>query len=210
MTATERKSDFKLITDTPYLALTDELWGVNYENVEENWPRYNGTALYLYNARFSAPWTIGWYPNPTITSYGYVSGMTAFMHGSEVVQRSFLHPCWIYCLFKCHITFIKQGIGGIYIYDIYIYIYIRILYIIVVWRRHENMSPSTCSMVIYHYERIYAYCCGIKRLKGNTLREFIKRSFCVIKNNLLQFPRLSNICLEAIPDGSPDYCWITL
>ena len=40
MTATEYKSDFKF-------ALTGELWGVYYENFEENWPRYNGTALYL-------------------------------------------------------------------------------------------------------------------------------------------------------------------
>ena len=47
MTATERKSDFKLTTDTPYLALKVELWGVCYENFEENLPRYNGTALYL-------------------------------------------------------------------------------------------------------------------------------------------------------------------
>ena len=27
--------------DTPYLALTDELWGVYWENFGENWPRYN-------------------------------------------------------------------------------------------------------------------------------------------------------------------------
>ena len=47
MTAAERKSDIKLKTGTPYLALTGELWGVNYENFEENWPRYNGTALYF-------------------------------------------------------------------------------------------------------------------------------------------------------------------
>ena len=36
MTASERNSDFKLTTDTPYLALTGELWGVYYENIEEN------------------------------------------------------------------------------------------------------------------------------------------------------------------------------
>ena len=46
MTTTEHKSDFKLTTDTPYLALTGEVWGVYYENFEENWPHYNGTALY--------------------------------------------------------------------------------------------------------------------------------------------------------------------
>ena len=39
MTATERKSDFKLTTGTPYLALTGELWGVYYEKFEENLPR---------------------------------------------------------------------------------------------------------------------------------------------------------------------------
>ena len=45
MTATECESDFKLTTDTPYLALTGELWGVYYENFEEKWPPY--TILYL-------------------------------------------------------------------------------------------------------------------------------------------------------------------
>ena len=43
----EFKSDFKLTTDTPYLALTGELWGVYCEDLWENWLRYNGTALYL-------------------------------------------------------------------------------------------------------------------------------------------------------------------
>ena len=46
MIATERKSDFKPTTHTPYLALTGKLWGVYYENLEKNWPRYNITALY--------------------------------------------------------------------------------------------------------------------------------------------------------------------
>ena len=46
MTATEHKSDIKLTADTPYLTLTGELWGVCHENFEENWPHYNGTALY--------------------------------------------------------------------------------------------------------------------------------------------------------------------
>ena len=56
LTATEDKCDFKHTTDTPYLALTGELWGVHYENFEENWPRYNGTALYSANyCRCSLP-----------------------------------------------------------------------------------------------------------------------------------------------------------
>ena len=33
----------------PYLALTGELWGVFCEYLWENWPRYNGTALYCTN-----------------------------------------------------------------------------------------------------------------------------------------------------------------
>ena len=33
--------------DTPYLALTGELWGVYCEDFGETWPRYNGTALYM-------------------------------------------------------------------------------------------------------------------------------------------------------------------
>ena len=49
MTAAERKSDFKITTDTPYLALTDELSRVYCEDLGENWPRYNGTVLYVYS-----------------------------------------------------------------------------------------------------------------------------------------------------------------
>ena len=45
MTAAEHESDFKLTTDTPYLALTGELWSVFCEDIGENWLRYNGIAL---------------------------------------------------------------------------------------------------------------------------------------------------------------------
>ena len=45
MPAPERKSDLKLTKDTPYIALTGELWGVCYDNFEENWPHHNGTTL---------------------------------------------------------------------------------------------------------------------------------------------------------------------
>ena len=47
MTATEHKSDFKLTTDIPHLALMGELWGVCYEDFYENLPLYNGIALYI-------------------------------------------------------------------------------------------------------------------------------------------------------------------
>ena len=45
MTTTERKSDLELTTYTSYLR--GELWGIDYEKFEENWPRCNGTALCL-------------------------------------------------------------------------------------------------------------------------------------------------------------------
>ena len=47
MTMAERKSNIRLTKDTPYLALMGELCGVFCEKLGENWPRYNGTALYL-------------------------------------------------------------------------------------------------------------------------------------------------------------------
>ena len=37
MIAVEHKIDIKHKTDTPYLALTGELWGVCCENLGENW-----------------------------------------------------------------------------------------------------------------------------------------------------------------------------
>ena len=46
MPVAERKSDFKLTIDTPYLALTGELWGVCCKDIGENWPRYIGTVMY--------------------------------------------------------------------------------------------------------------------------------------------------------------------
>ena len=47
---TETEAEYRLDAvspkETPYLALTGELWGVFCEYLWENWPRYNGTALY--------------------------------------------------------------------------------------------------------------------------------------------------------------------
>ena len=41
----EIESDIRIITDTPYLALTGELWGVYHEDLGKT--RYKRTALYL-------------------------------------------------------------------------------------------------------------------------------------------------------------------
>ena len=44
-TESEYQSDAGSTIDTPYLALTGELWGVFREYLSENRLRYNGTAL---------------------------------------------------------------------------------------------------------------------------------------------------------------------
>ena len=45
-TEAEYQSKAEPTKDTPYLALTGELWGVFRELFGENWPHYGGTALY--------------------------------------------------------------------------------------------------------------------------------------------------------------------
>ena len=47
MIAAEIKSDFKLTTDTRYLALMGEPCGIFCEDFAENWPRNNSIAVYL-------------------------------------------------------------------------------------------------------------------------------------------------------------------
>ena len=39
---------FELTKDTPYLALSGELWSVFYEYFNRNWSCYKGFLLYLY------------------------------------------------------------------------------------------------------------------------------------------------------------------
>ena len=55
VTDAEQKSEFVFTKDNPCLALTGELWGVYCEYFGENWPRYNGTALYMRLGVFSPP-----------------------------------------------------------------------------------------------------------------------------------------------------------
>ena len=57
MAVTECISNFQLTTDTP---IRDKLWGVCFENIEENWPRYNGITLYIMYAIVSWPNTKQW------------------------------------------------------------------------------------------------------------------------------------------------------
>ena len=46
-TKAEYQSDAGSTKDTPYLALTGELWGVLCKHLWENWSCYNGTAPYV-------------------------------------------------------------------------------------------------------------------------------------------------------------------
>ena len=41
---------FELTKDTPYLALSGELWSVFYEYFNRNWPYYKGFLLYVDDA----------------------------------------------------------------------------------------------------------------------------------------------------------------
>ena len=49
MTVAERKSAFKLKTNTPYLTLMGELWGAYGEDLGDSWLSYNSTAVYKKN-----------------------------------------------------------------------------------------------------------------------------------------------------------------
>ena len=44
MTKAEYKPELDFTKDTPYLALTGELWDVFCDDFRENWPLYHGTA----------------------------------------------------------------------------------------------------------------------------------------------------------------------
>ena len=54
---------FELTKDTPYLALSGELWSVFYEYFNRNWPCYKGFLLYIENNEYSLIlWTdVAWY-----------------------------------------------------------------------------------------------------------------------------------------------------
>ena len=42
----ESELDIRITTDTPYLALTGELWGVYCEDFGEKWSCHKGTTVY--------------------------------------------------------------------------------------------------------------------------------------------------------------------
>ena len=46
ITVAKSKSDIRITTDNPYVTVTGELWGIYCEELGENGPWYNGTALH--------------------------------------------------------------------------------------------------------------------------------------------------------------------
>ena len=72
----ESVSDFRITTDIPYLAPTGELWGVFCEDFGENWPRYNGTALYISghgdSLRICLTWTNADLTLKQLKMHGYI------------------------------------------------------------------------------------------------------------------------------------------
>ena len=55
---------FELTKDTPYLALSGELWSVFFEYYNRNWPCYKGFLLYM-NSRMRLFMHAQWMFNPT-------------------------------------------------------------------------------------------------------------------------------------------------
>ena len=55
---------FELTKDTPYLALSGELWSVFYEYFNKNWPCYKGFLLYDDNHNNSGTTWIHWFVLP--------------------------------------------------------------------------------------------------------------------------------------------------
>ena len=49
---------FELTKDTPYLALSGELWSVFYEYFNRNWSCYKGFLLYFTSEFFKVTWPI--------------------------------------------------------------------------------------------------------------------------------------------------------
>ena len=82
--------DNRITTDTPYLTLPGELWGVYCEDFGENWPCYIGTAVYmimmmimLWNAAESYWWLNLWYLLKRYAFcliYGRSDCFTAYLH----------------------------------------------------------------------------------------------------------------------------------
>ena len=154
ITVAESESDFRIITDTPQLALTGELWGIYCEDLGENWPRYNGTALYaagiscsqainqcdtLWNSDtcFSDTgdkWSnqnmdlMGFTRHVSITFFIYTSMIQSYYSTSNTHQRK---NCYLLILLSSWLThwglMMPWNMNSLLVMYVYIYIYTQIL-----------------------------------------------------------------------------------
>ena len=81
MTPAEHEWDLKHTTYTPYLALTGELWGVCCEEIGDNEPRYNDTALYFIAVKVIIDWLV---------SQDYFSGAGAVIEECSPARETIL------------------------------------------------------------------------------------------------------------------------
>ena len=70
---------------TPYLYLAGELWGVYFEDLGDNWPRYNDTALYMFIVDFQ-PFPRWW---AVVVGARHIPLMSPRMSASACVRLRF-------------------------------------------------------------------------------------------------------------------------
>ena len=165
MAASEHKSDFELTTDTPYLAHTGELWGVFYENFEENSPRYNGTALYIYMHIYTFIYIYdNVFKHTRTRSIDILSKMTVLFwrhfHSLNVIALSTLNgECWRLPHIRCMIH--------------YIYIYVvNTLWMIVTYQIYERVTALYDDVIKWkHFPRYWPFVWGIHRSPVNFLHK---------------------------------------
>ena len=68
---------FELTKDTPYLALSGELWSVFSEYFNRNWSCYKGFLLYIYDTEF---------PSTIYTNIYYEHKFLVRMHNKATVN----------------------------------------------------------------------------------------------------------------------------
>ena len=100
---------FELTKDTPYLALSGELWSVFYEYFNRNWSCYKGFLLYWANISptYLAVWVMNWVSISLALSRPYVhfDGLMQERHNSSASAME-LHlsctnpPIWQPCLLR--------------------------------------------------------------------------------------------------------------
>ena len=91
----------------------------------------------------------------------------SYIYGNEVIQWSLVYPCWVGCLFQCHIWYISNIMDDNDKSEIFTNCrklwLAPLLYIAVTRLSHMPLSSVTCThaftLCIYIYIYIYIYVC---------------------------------------------------